>query len=117
MFQLLCTENVEQLIELFNSLELNEEEIDYTVLWDYIYQAREIAYLRRNVELERALQNFEKTIKAENNNRRENILSQLIADDLDEEGSTRLWKLRRSKSDKSEFIELHRARMNGLYWS
>lgn len=116
MFQLLSTENVESLTELFNTLVLNTEDTDYTVLWDYIYQARELAYLQRNVQLEQAIQNFEKTIKPENNNKRENLLSQLIEDDVLQEGSARRWNLSRSKSDRSEFLELHRLRTSALYW-
>lgn len=116
MFQLLSNEDVDSLIELLNTLVLNEEDTEYVVLWDYLYQVREIAYIQRNARLERALQNFEKTIKVENNNGRERVLNQLIEDDIIEEGSSRRWNLSRSKSDKSEFLELHRSRINTLYW-
>lgn len=101
IFQLLCRQDIQGLTQALDMIYLQHKDIDYNVLWDYIYDVRELAYLQRNTVLEKALQEFEKTLKAERNRKRDNSLWSIIRED--------------ELPEKEEFVRLHKERMHKLY--
>lgn len=103
--QFLQREDDEGLAELLNNLCLDEETIENALLEDYIFEIRKLAYLQYNIDLEKALQDFEKNITLKPNRKKDNELWSLIRDSD------------QHLKQSSEFVALHRERMFRLYLS